>query len=392
MRKISANSLNNCLTRISNEMPNMASAIQKIGSYQQIMTEVNNCMASAKPGMTVVVGIKSVKGLPSISYLVRKVQGNPAVVVRASAGDDVRDYVLGSASAECSASYLAQLAAAIAQGDENARNELVARNLGLAYKAAQRYTSDPELLNELVQEASIAMVDAANRYDAEVGPYSTYAYMCASSACKQFFTKNGRMVSLPKQKAMDEHDLKVAREILLKRLEREPMHDELAEYMGLENLQVAELLCIEGRHKSLDMPLGKNAEDDDEYTLGDVLAADDSYSPDAALMNSEMEPELLRQIKVVIGRTMAKSISKGRDINTLSREDKQKVSLKAERYTRMIKQWFGIGQDFDRDADAIAEQEQLTPERVRQVVRTWEPVVQDCYLAVINGEDLTLAS
>lgn len=68
------------------------------------------------------------------------------------------------------------LAARIAAGDLDARNELVTRNLGLVHHMARHFSLAGEDLDDLVGEGILGMMEAAKRYDPTQGTrFGTWA-------------------------------------------------------------------------------------------------------------------------------------------------------------------------------------------------------------------------
>lgn len=61
------------------------------------------------------------------------------------------------------------------------RNALVEQNLGLAHKLARKYFKGAIELDDLLQEAFIGLVEAADRWEPERGAFSTCAYVWMNS-------------------------------------------------------------------------------------------------------------------------------------------------------------------------------------------------------------------
>jgi RNA polymerase sigma-B factor len=115
--------------------------------------------------------------------------------------------------------------------DERAREVLIARFLPLARQLARRYQRAAEPLDDLVQVASIGLVKAVDRFDAERGvAFSSYAVPTILGELKRYFRDSGWAVHVPR--GMQERAMQVDRAIkeLAGRLGRSPSVDEVADH------------------------------------------------------------------------------------------------------------------------------------------------------------------
>lgn len=142
-------------------------------------------------------------------------------------------------------------------GPARSRDELITSHLGLARFLARRYADRGESYEDLVQVASVALVQAADRFDPTLGfEFSTFATRTILGEIKHHFRDKGWAVSTPRQ--VKEHSLEVNAAVgeLLQRLGRSPTVSEIAEACRLTGDQV--LLAIEAgrsyRAISLDAP------------------------------------------------------------------------------------------------------------------------------------------
>jgi RNA polymerase sigma-B factor len=124
------------------------------------------------------------------------------------------------------------------------REALITSHLGLARFLATRFADRGEPYEDLVQVASMALVQAADRYDASLGfKFSTFATRTIVGELKHHFRDKGWAVSTPRH--VKEHYLEVSTAVgeLVQRLGRSPTVGEIAEACRLTSGEV--LVAIE---------------------------------------------------------------------------------------------------------------------------------------------------
>lgn len=92
------------------------------------------------------------------------------------------------------------LAVQTAAGDRDAAERLLRGNMGFIRQVAQRYARNPDDLADLMQEGSIAMLGAANKFQATRGyKFTTYAFypvrLAVSQAAKRLRSGGAQLVS-----------------------------------------------------------------------------------------------------------------------------------------------------------------------------------------------------
>ena len=155
------------------------------------------------------------------------------------------------------------------QRDANprAREELTSRYLPLARSLAARYRSANESFDDLLQVASVGLVNAINRFDASQStPFAAFASPTILGELKRYFRDRVWMVRLPRSLQENIKTVETAITDLGASLRRNPTNDEIADHAGLDEVQVDEVFLAKlGRTPiSLDQPLdadGHSAED-----------------------------------------------------------------------------------------------------------------------------------
>ena len=160
--------------------------------------------------------------------------------------------------------------------DPVVRDELVRRFIPFARKLALRYVHSREPLDDLVQVASLGLLNALNRFEPGMGKkFTSYAAPTIVGELKRHFRDKGWSMHVPRE--LQERALAVSRhtERLSAQLGRSPTVDELAEALSCPAEQVIEGLDAAHNYlpASLDAPIAH--EDDERCALGETLGGED---------------------------------------------------------------------------------------------------------------------
>ena len=160
-----------------------------------------------------------------------------------------------------------------------ARHCLIEANMRLVPRLARRYVNRGLDLVDLIQEGSLGLTRAVDKFDARRGYLlATYASWWIKSAMERALDK-ANVISLPRRVV----ELKplVTRTVvrLVRELGREPTLRELAQFLHLPAMTVEDVLRATGQIVSLATPIGER----DTMTLADVLADPDAPSPAAVV-------------------------------------------------------------------------------------------------------------
>ena len=126
------------------------------------------------------------------------------------------------------------------EGDLAARDELVDRFMPFARKLTVRYIHSREPMDDLVQVASIGLLNAIDRFDPEQGrKFTAFAAPTILGELKRYFRDKGWTVHVPRD--LQERVLAVRRhaERLSVELRRSPTLDELAHALDCTVKQTA---------------------------------------------------------------------------------------------------------------------------------------------------------
>ena len=116
-----------------------------------------------------------------------------------------------------------------------ARKKLIQANLRLVVSIAKKYTGQGILFMDLVQEGSLGLIKAAERFDYTKGfKFSTYATWWIKQTIIRAIANNSRTIRIPVHMSDKIRTLKKALVKLHVELGREPVDEELADYLKLD--------------------------------------------------------------------------------------------------------------------------------------------------------------
>lgn len=172
---------------------------------------------------------------------------------------------------------------------------IVNANLRLVLSIAHQYyrPNSHIQLSDLVQEGSIGLVTAAERFDVTAGhKFSTMATWWIRQGMLRYIENNSRTIRLPVN--VQEHINKALKvyESFIIQYRRQPTDKEMAERLGITPERYYELKQSMGTVCSLDAPANEG-EEGGELTLQDVLT-DSTPTPEQAMM-SEYKAKLIQK-------------------------------------------------------------------------------------------------
>lgn len=153
-----------------------------------------------------------------------------------------------------------------------ARDALVMHNLRLVYSIAARYKGRGVSYLDLVQEGTLGLIRAAEKFEVEKGfRFSTYCFNWITQAVRRYVGDVGTLIRFPTHVQEQMGRLYKERALEQARTGLEPDDETLAERLGMDLQKTRELLQLRNLGTSLDAP---RFDDEDGGTLLDSLSGE----------------------------------------------------------------------------------------------------------------------
>src|SRR5690554_4697141 len=174
----------------------------------------------------------------------------------------------------------------VRQGDFEARQTMIERNLRLVVNIAKHYLNRGIPLLDLVEEGNLGLMHALEKFDPERGfRFSTYATWWIRQNIERAIMNQSRTIRLPVHVVKELNQVLRAQRTLEALGNGEFTLEEVAQRLDKTVDEVRALLALGEHTASLDAPL----DIDPTLSIGESLADDQASPPDTMIQEHEVE-------------------------------------------------------------------------------------------------------
>lgn len=224
-----------------------------------------------------------------------------------------------------------ELSKKIEMGDQRARDRMIKANIRLAISIAKKYSNKGVDLEDLIQESSLGLIKAVDRFDWRKGfKFSTYACWWIKQAVRQHVAAQSGSIKLPSYARGTLWKMKELAEEYQKEFGVEPTHNEIADLLGTSPETLRSLMKCAATPVQIDGSAYKS--DSGSRTMHDVLVDENSTSVEDKLDNEK----LIAAVKEVLTDLTPREETVLRlrfgivdDINVMKENKKEAVNVNA---------------------------------------------------------------
>lgn len=240
-----------------------------------------------------------------------------------------------------------------------ARNKLVEHNLRLAQWVARRYVKSKIPLEDLVQEAYIGLMIAADKWDYRIARFTTYATWWVRQSITRSIMDRSELIRLPVHIQEFRNKILKAAGDAAARLGRPPTIDEVAKEARISKEKIRRtFLQTSSNIVSLDDKVRSSGQGDgNESTIGDLIADIGGVNAEVMLQAKEALEEARERLREVL-------------------EDVTVVIRLSERDVQVFNAFYGFdGSGKRRTLEYVGDQFKISRERIRQIISNiWQAV------------------
>jgi len=186
----------------------------------------------------------------------------------------------------------------IESGDMKARDLMIRSNIRLAISIAKKHANKGLDFEDLVQESSIGLIKAVDRFDWRKGyKFSTYACWWIKQSIQAHVASQSASIRLPNHAKNTMWKMRQITQDYREQFGIDPTNDEIASALGTTPETLQSIISCSATMLSLDAPVGRS-EEGGKRTLAEVLTNDDV--PDVETMIDR--ERLMRSMREVLNQ------------------------------------------------------------------------------------------
>ena len=189
-----------------------------------------------------------------------------------------------------------EIAVRCARGDHEAICTMVNSNLRLVVSIAREFSGRGLPLMDLIQEGSMGLLAAARKFDPTMDTrFSTYATKWIRQGIDRAVLNQTGMIRVPLHTMEKIRKLIAIRTALREETGRKPENWEIARRSGIPEKKVAEYLSNYPEVDSLNVPVGKDGEDQ----LQTLVENKEAPQPEEAMVRKELESAVNKVLEML---------------------------------------------------------------------------------------------